>query len=45
MFNEQNTVENYVVSLSPQPPFLSGKGESIASPLLGETERGSYALA
>ncbi len=28
MFNEQNTVENYVVNLSPQPPFLKGKGES-----------------
>ncbi len=49
MFNEQNTVENYLVHLSPQPPlapewgFLEGKGESAASPLLGETERGLYA--
>ncbi len=45
MFNEQNTVENYVVNLSPQPPFLLGKGESAASLLAGEIERGSYASA
>jgi hypothetical protein len=44
MFNEQNTVENYERPIPPAP-FPLGKGEpnGFASPLVGETERGSYA--
>ena len=42
MFNEQNTVENYERPIPPTPfPFRKGG----ASPLAGETERGSYARA
>jgi hypothetical protein len=49
MFNEQNSVENFIKDLSPRPPFLQGKGES-ATPLLflyrsekGQGVRGRHA--